>query len=107
MLLRCEVQRVLLQCLITSVWHYQQKQQPPDNTGAKGPRSTSSYLYPANRPVYETDPAANAFINEILEFNDYPVRIIAKSLDGACGTAKADFASELQITEENELRRFS
>ncbi len=97
MLLRCDVQRTVLQCLVTSVWHYQQKQQPKtsgnlsskedgsnvQSANSKGRHSnarvTSSYLYPTLKSSQSPDPAANAFINELLEFNDYPGQIAARS----------------------------
>lgn len=83
MLLRCEVQRNVLQCLVTSVWHYQQKverkkcaEDEEEEAKMEKPKSSlysSSYLYPS-KTIAQVDPAANAFIKEILDYNDYPAR---------------------------------
>lgn len=114
MLLRCEVQRIALQCLVTSVWHYQQnRHQPKSNLGksnsegnsssqTKNSRAISSYLYPTLKSSHSPDPAANAFISEILEFNDYPAQIAAKTLDKASGAESGPSSSHLQVESEND-----
>ncbi|KAH9425389.1 Protein dopey-1 [Dermatophagoides pteronyssinus] len=90
---RCQVQRNILQCLATSVWHYQQKfpsnnpnttttnsskndnqkrkfKTNPSNITTK--RHETSYLFPETKYSTKLNPADILFVKEILDYNDYP-----------------------------------
>lgn len=91
MMKRCEVQKNVLQCLVTSVWHYNQKvskdwkynssfnghDEVDSSKDSKNNRTHNqkckidNYLFP-NSNSLKVDPTDIAFIKEILDYNDYP-----------------------------------
>lgn len=93
MMIRCEVQKYVLQSLVTSVWHYQQQTASQTNTNpehsSQPPVMNTGYLFPnlnKQTSLNQADAsAANAFVQEILDFNDYPMKIVQSSNKNSCG----------------------
>ncbi|OTF79428.1 hypothetical protein BLA29_002765, partial [Euroglyphus maynei] len=98
LLTRCDLQRNVLQCLATSVWHYQHKYSSSSSTDATdattndkcnrlddknnarfetnwNKRHETSYLFPETKYHQKLNPADITFIKEILDYNDYPENV--------------------------------